>query len=289
MSFYKVSDSDINNYITSFNRSELFFCDCIRNAVNDVNCMGMMSGNVFFFEKYSNMPSIAFKNNVVIDYILNNTEEFCNEYAFNDENCDNFYIYYNNYVLKITSNLDMYKIMINGKTNSKISYYSDYCRVSRPVQNEFNFNSSYHIDNIGNLKKTIVNCLLNEYCDSLYIDGYCVFSISSDCSNNAHIINNLVVRNYVIDNVDCLFEYPDSKINIHMYDPGFIYRGHNISIVRNDDTFNINIYRETSGLNVEFENDSMSEVYYDTLEKSNMYNAMMSSYNYVFSRHNNTN
>jgi hypothetical protein len=270
-------DSDINNYITSFNSSESF-CDFLRTVVSDVNCKGVMYDNTFFFEKYSNTPySVSFVSKIIINHILSNTEEFYNYVIKNDNK--NFYIYYSNYILKVTPNLDMYKIITNGKVNNVVKHFNTFSRQFWTVENRFNFDATYTIDNLDKLKRNIINCLLNDNCNSLYIDGYCVFSTEN---NNIHHINNMIVRNYIIDNVDCLFEYSDTKINIHINDSDNIYRGHNISIVRNNDTFTIILYRESSGLVY----DEMMDAY----EKSNnMYDAMMSSFNYSYSKHNKTN
>ena len=239
MSSTIVNNNKTESYITSFNNSVF---DYIRTAVSDVNCMGIMYDNLFFFEKYSNIPSITFKNNAIIDYIINNTSEFYKTIT-GSKNEGNIYIYYDKYIMTITPNLDLYKITTDECP--KIKHFNTYRKSSGPVVNNYNFKDSYTFNEIDELKKNIMNCLNNRCCADVYVDGYCVFDSTSQ--SRVHAINNRIVRDYIIHNIDCLFEH-DAKLNIHMYDEDFIYIGHNICITKVDDIYTVNIERETCGI-----------------------------------------
>ena len=242
MSYYKINIDDVKHYITSFNNSEAFY-DYFRNMINNVECMGILCQDKFFFEKYTTDRSIQFKNNLIINYMINNTSEFFDSINnYNNYADNNYYIYFSNYAMIIDNELNIYKIYL-GKPDTFIITDSKYQLSLEPIKSNFNFKDSYTFDNIDELKNTVLDCLNNNNCADMFINDYCLFDAT--CSKKVNVINNMIVRNNIIDYVnDYIFNnvFVDT-ILINMYDKSCIYNCHTILITMNNNDINVFVSR----------------------------------------------
>ena len=235
MSYYKISSNDVKHYITSFNNSEVFY-DYFRNMINNVDCMGIYCQDSFFFEKYNFDMSIRIKNDIIINYILENTHQFFDIINDINSNDNEYYIYFPNYAIMIDNELNIYKIYL-GHPNTFINPETKYHLSKEPIENNFGFENEYTFSTKNDLKENIIRCLKGE-CADLYINDNCFFDATS--SKKVDIINNMIVRNHIIDNIDEIFNnvFVDTIV-INMYDKVCAFNCHTILITFND---NINVF-----------------------------------------------